>query len=207
MDRIHILRFVIVGGSVVEIYTGGQGLILAWHNSLVNLHRTTADWFFCVFDGGGEVCVQTWLRGGPWGPMTNEIRHCCYPWKSVSLLNVDQLQQLRSEECPSVCEFKAAPLHWRTRLGRCTGRRKRHIFCPCWLIQGNAKQVAAFCVFTLIGCFDKFYFKSKGLSQEPALQLKRSPARAQSLAPFLNNLTVWIIVFGHSNGQLRDMSG
>lgn len=31
-------------------------------------------------------------------------------------------------------------------------------------------------------------------------------AHAQSIAPFLTNLQVWIIVFGHFSSQLRDMS-
>ncbi len=56
VEQVHFSRFVIVGGLVVEIYTGGQGLTPAWHNNLVIFYQTTADWFG-VFDGRGEVCV------------------------------------------------------------------------------------------------------------------------------------------------------
>lgn len=51
VEQIHIFKFVIVGGLVVDIYTGGQGL--TQHPCQPPSYQSR---LFDVFDGGGKVC-------------------------------------------------------------------------------------------------------------------------------------------------------
>lgn len=66
VEQIHILRFVIVGGSVVESYPGGQGLIpvLTEQPCQPQSHQNRLTG---VFDGGGKVCVLDMMEEEPPG--------------------------------------------------------------------------------------------------------------------------------------------
>lgn len=124
--------FVVVGGLVVEIYTSGQGLILAWHVNLVNLHHIKPDWFcVCLMEEGR--CVTKYDEEQAPGPLTNMIQQFICLWKSVSVLN-RSATSIGVRRLPLVYEFKA--LHW-THLEIYAAGRNAHLFCIFIYSQGS----------------------------------------------------------------------